>query len=666
MTRYSRITVYWLLLLSLLLAACGGQEEAAPTAVPATETAVAAPTAAPTNTPAPTATPEPTATPAPTATAVPTATAEPAAAPADTSDFVTFEGNTAGIVVQHPADWLANDDFGLLFIASSEAAMDTSEMIDDGAVLVLLSGPTSDLGSTDPSTMLDEFMSGFDLPADAETVRGPEEISINGADGLLTIVNADVDGLDAAVLVVVVANADRYGGVIGLTPQDVAEDYLPTLEAVVRTIELVEPEVVEEDVVVQPTIIPVPAGELAMDTPVSSSLEDGAIADWTFTGSAGALFTLTVTPLDDEFDAVVDVRNADGESILGGEVDNSFDEEVVEILLPATGTYTVRVRGFADVGGTYALLLTGGSSGLPEGTTIIGYGESVTGSTADEAVFYFLGQAGDLVDLTVTPDGDLDVVVDVVDAAGASVLEDGAVDWSFDVESLRLVAIPADDLYGIVVSGFGGAAGTYELALDRTLGGGMDTAMRFDGSVAADESAAYAFTAEAGDRVRVFVQPEGEFDVVVSLLTADGAVLAEVDERFGFEELAFEVPEAGEYAFQVSGFDGAGGAYAATLLVPRTARVVLAADALVYGRFTDIDTLAYTLTGAAGQSAVIEMTPDMDTDAVLRILDAAGDELVSMDDAFSGEAETLTYVFDAAGDVTLEAADFFFGGGGFT
>jgi raffinose/stachyose/melibiose transport system substrate-binding protein len=93
-----------LALMSLLLAACGGQAAtppAAPTAAPAAEQPTAAPAAAPTTAPEPTAAPaaEPTAAPAAEATAAPAG--EPSPVPEPTPDIATVGGGATKIVWWH-------------------------------------------------------------------------------------------------------------------------------------------------------------------------------------------------------------------------------------------------------------------------------------------------------------------------------------------------------------------------------------------------------------------------------------------------------------------------------------------------------------------------------------------------------------------------------------
>jgi hypothetical protein len=256
-------------------------------------------------------------------------------------------------------------------------------------------------------------------------------------------------------------------------------------------------------------------------------------------------------------------------------------------------------------------------------------------------------------------------VFDLLDGSGDTILPDGAVDDSFDSEYIRLVPVDADGLFSVQVSGFEGASGAYELRVDQALGETADTAVVFNAALEAGSSATVSFTADAGDVVRLFVDPEFGMDVSIEVYDASsGELLDEADNTTGFEELVFNVSDAAAYYFQINALDS-GGDYVAGVLAPETTTVVIAADATVYGRFRGGDPLTYALSGSSGQSVSVVVTPDEGTDATARLSSAAGAELASVDDAFSGEAETLSYTFDADGEVTLEVSDFFFGQGRF-
>ena len=84
----------------------------------------------------------------------------------------------------------------------------------------------------------------------------------------------------------------------------------------------------------------------------------------------------------------------------------------------------------------------------------------------ESSIWDFIGLEGESVDIVVIPQG-MDVVVDVLDEAGNSILESGAIDESFDTEEILGLAIPASGTYYIVITGFSDSdAGAYEISFN--------------------------------------------------------------------------------------------------------------------------------------------------------------------------------------------------------
>jgi hypothetical protein len=140
----------------------------------------------------------------------------------------------------------------------------------------------------------------------------------------------------------------------------------------------------------------------------------------------------------------------------------------------------------------------------------------------------------------------------------------------------------------------------------------------------------------------------------------------EIDASTGAEELLFEAPEDGNYYFLVTSFDGSLGGYDVQLVGPATVLFELAIGDGVNGRFANGNSLLeYWLGGAVGDEITITAEALSDIDLVITIVDQEGNTLATIDDAFSGETETLTYTFASDDYVILQISDFFAGEGEF-
>ncbi|VAW42024.1 hypothetical protein MNBD_CHLOROFLEXI01-1487, partial [hydrothermal vent metagenome] len=302
---------------------------------------------------------------------------------------------------------------------------------------------------------------------------------------------------------------------------------------------------------------------------------------------------------------VVDVLDNNGNSILpNGEVDSAFGtEEVLGVTIPATANYTILVRGFSDAIGNYQVTLVEAGTAVAPPTTIgatggvIVLGEAVAGTVEDDpSAWVFAGLEGEVVDIIVVPEDSFDAVVDVVDSSGNSILPDGEVDTSFDTEEVLGVIIPASGNYTILVRGFAGASGNYQLTLSEAgtavaplspVAGGDGTPIAFgdlvSGSVdAASPVASYAFAGAEDDIIGMIVTPLDEFDVVVDVVDASGnsQLPRERDTSFGIENVIVALPADGVYTVNVYGFEGTAGSFELQMGSPLTNVVIAAPNTL--------------------------------------------------------------------------------------
>lgn len=112
----------------------------------------------------------------------------------------------------------------------------------------------------------------------------------------------------------------------------------------------------------------------------------GDTADYTFPAVAGEIISVLVTATDPAFDPIVTLL--EGERVLIGNDDYAYpdsrDALLEAVTLPRTGTYTIRIGGFATATGSFTLTLRRGFTGLgvvDDFSTNTGW--SVSGEGAD-------------------------------------------------------------------------------------------------------------------------------------------------------------------------------------------------------------------------------------------------------------------------------------------
>lgn len=671
-----------LIIFSLALAACGGGDET-PTdtrgeTTPQTETVVEEPTntPAPTNTPEPTNTPAPTNTPEPTNTPVPTNTPEPSPTPEPAVNFVELQSPSSGITVQYPETWVGQDLFGLVILASSEEMMAADQFADvQGAAMIMTAGPEDELDVSDPTALMTDMLGEF--LDNANLTDGPTDVQINGRDAIYATYEGDSNGSPVVGEVYLIEFGSNAAVALGITSVEDAETYMPVFADIVNTLEVSEPVAGDTGTGDTGTGLPPEEGFLLYGDSVSGEIDSDTLPDvWSFIGLEGETIDLVVTP-SDELDVVVDIVDESGNSIVGGEVDESFGEEaLLGVVIPASGNYYIVLRGFAGGMGSYDLTLTEAGAGAAHDGDVgsLTYGDTVTGEIlggSGEEAWTFTADAGDFIDVTARPiDDEFDLILDVVDGNGRSILPNGEVDLSFDAEYVRNLKVEESGTYAILVRGYEGSTGSYELTL-RQPNDGQPGSIIISGDelVDAEDAHFFPFTALEGEIVTMQVQPGSvETDVVVEFWNDDtDEILGEQDLSTGFEELTVEIPETANYYFLVRGFEGSTGPYDFALVGSDFVIFELAYGDTVYGRLGG-DIIEYVISLDPGDELVLTAETEDDIDLALEILDFDDNILASANDNMQGEGEQLRYVYDGTESEVffIRVSDFFDGVGDFT
>ena len=193
----------------------------------------------------------------------------------------------------------------------------------------------------------------------------------------------------------------------------------------------------------------------------------------------------------------------------------------------------------------------------------------------------------------------------------------------------------------------------------------------------------FVYTAAAGETLSFAVVPEtDDQDLTLALYAADNTkeALVEVDDGFSGEGelITYTFDAAGDYIIRVAefGFPDAGLFYlfigdeaiAEGLLASLDATELVIGE--VEGELPSGESeqnFIYSATG--GESLTFVLTPgngDMDVVIEIYSVDDLTSPVARIDEGFSGEAETLTYTFSAAGTYIVTISEYFGTAGPYT
>ncbi len=202
--------------------------------------------------------------------------------------------------------------------------------------------------------------------------------------------------------------------------------------------------------------------------------------DWTFTGTAGELVTITMAADGMvSLDAFLQLLDSSGSELAanddaGSDALNIFDSQIVGFSLPYSGQYIIRASRISGTG-PYLLTLEAGAAAAANS---IAYGETVTGTITDEdyrTLWAFDGAQGDVVTITMIASSTaqtLDSYLILIGPDGTQIASnDDAADTSIGDFNAQIAnaPLPASGEFTIVATRFGeqfgNGAGDYELSL---------------------------------------------------------------------------------------------------------------------------------------------------------------------------------------------------------
>ncbi|RMG96521.1 MAG: hypothetical protein D6706_10085 [Chloroflexi bacterium] len=191
---------------------------------------------------------------------------------------------------------------------------------------------------------------------------------------------------------------------------------------------------------------------------------------WTFTVSTPDTITVSVAA-DLNTDVVVTLLDPSDTPLVSEQnlAPAGGVERMTGVFLPAAGDYKIRIHTTDGSPGWYGVmpLLSNSYQFVLMGT--LAYGESQTASLAAENdhFWFFLGQSGESINITVTPNDNGDLFLELYDPTTTRISE--FVDNGLGGEAESLIAFPltTTGLYAIRMGEFEFLSSNYQISLSR-------------------------------------------------------------------------------------------------------------------------------------------------------------------------------------------------------
>jgi hypothetical protein len=211
------------------------------------------------------------------------------------------------------------------------------------------------------------------------------------------------------------------------------------------------------------------AGDLAYGQVRPESLQPQEAHAWFFQGRAGDHILVRVTPLGPGLDPDVWLLDAGLERVAAVDSFTAGEPETIELTLTADGQYVVLVRDFNGQPGEYEIALGAAPIATPQNAGALSYGDAIIGGIRPNTAvaWSFNAQAGDVIDLTVTPgESGSDLVLQLRGPDGLTALEIDAASAGA-AESANAFIVPTAGPWRIVLREYFGQTATYRLTLSR-------------------------------------------------------------------------------------------------------------------------------------------------------------------------------------------------------
>jgi len=296
-----------------------------------------------------------------------------------------------------------------------------------------------------------------------------------------------------------------------------------------------------------------PANDSTLLLDVSGAL-DGVEAEYTFDAQAGDTIIATLSSAD--FDSFLLLRGPDGIELASNDDFNGLDSQIGPLPLPESGEYTLVVSSYAmyedsSISGDFtlqvhAVTLDEITSDAPQTMTF--------SATSQLYYFSFDGEVGDVIDIVVTSDDDVDTVLTLTDALGSIITSDDDGGTGYNPEIYQF-SLSVSGTYMIFISTTD-TVGTAEIVLSQETAATLDEGAQEVKITAKMYSRALTYEAQAGETVllNVSVIAGESVDVTISAFQGDVTLMSYSTTRIPEGTvLGFDVPEDGQVEIFVSG-----------------------------------------------------------------------------------------------------------------
>lgn len=293
----------------------------------------------------------------------------------------------------------------------------------------------------------------------------------------------------------------------------------------------------------------------------------------------------------------------------------------------------------------------------------IDFGQTVAG-TANGAELQYTFNATGGATVTVTLSSEVfDTLIRLEDASGAVIAQDD--DGGEGLNSLLTVNIPADGTYTIVVTSFSGEPeGAFELSLTAVEISSIAVGDIVDG-VANGVPVTYELALEEDNAIIIeLVSPD--FDTLLTVRNADGGTVVQDDDS-GVNLnsfLIFVPPTTGDYTITANSFGGApDGSFTLSITVPETVATLVNTETeeVIEGGFVSgelgKETASFTFDAVADADYIMILNSDA-FDPLVRLNDAAGNEIASDDDSGGNFNALLEFTPSEAGTYEIVVTSF--------
>ena len=210
------------------------------------------------------------------------------------------------------------------------------------------------------------------------------------------------------------------------------------------------------------------AGDLIYGDAREEGLQPLEVHTWYFEGQAEDMVTIKVMPLDPWLDVEVWLLDANVERIAAQDALLTGEAEVIDVTLADDGQYVILVRDFFGEAGRYEIILNGigQETAVLAGTVV--YNESIATNLLPGTPVYWLfsGGEGDVVNIKLTPSGEVDFLFSLQDPEGNVVVQIDA-DSLGGAEELTGYRLTADGEWRIIVDTFFAEGGAYSLLVEQ-------------------------------------------------------------------------------------------------------------------------------------------------------------------------------------------------------